>query len=607
MKGPCITTAKGAAFALGPAPGVAAQAYARHMQPRPIDLALDANEGASPPPAFLESWTARPESVGTYPSVAWLEERLAAEYGVEASNVIVTAGADDALERACRAVLCPGREAILTDPTFEMLARWIDQLGAGRRSVPWMNGAYPLREVASMVNDQTGAIFVVSPNNPTGLTAEAGDVLSLAEAAPGALVVYDLAYVEFAEADHTREVLGRPNVLVTRTFSKAWGLAGLRVGFALGPARVIEWLRRVGLPYACSGTSAAIAGAWREQGRDAVAQFVGAVRHEREKLTWCMRSLGADVSESQGNFVLSRHVDGPLVADLLAGLGIGVRRYPPGGTLDGCLRITVPGRPADGERLRRAMKSVLAPRAILFDMDGVLVDVSASYRAAIVQTAEAFGVHVTPQEIRAAKAEGNANNDWVLTHRLVAEKGVSATLAEVTEVFESLYQGTDDLPGLRRTERLLWSAADLAELAREYALGIVTGRPRRDAAAFLDAHGLTAIFKTVVCMEDAPAKPSPLPVQRALEQMGVNEAWMIGDTVDDVRAARAAGVVPLGFVAPGETPQAAEELLFSAGAARVLTSAQELALMLGAVRRGLSDGGDSPAKGEGTGKRGVQR
>ena len=314
-------------FALGPAPGVAAQAYARHVQPRPIDLALDANEGASPPPAFLETWTARPESVGTYPSVAWLEERLAAEYGVEASNVIVTAGADDALERACRAVLCPGREAILTDPTFEMLARWIDQLGAGRRSVPWMNGAYPLREVASMVNDQTGAIFVVSPNNPTGLTAEAGDVLALAEAAPGALVVYDLAYVEFAEADHTREVLGRPNVLVTRTFSKAWGLAGLRVGFALGPARVIEWLRRVGLPTRAQ-QSAAIAGMARAGQRCCCTVCRRAVRHEREKLTWCMRSLGADVSESQGNFVLSRHDDGPLVADLLAGLGIGVRRYP---------------------------------------------------------------------------------------------------------------------------------------------------------------------------------------------------------------------------------------------------------------------------------------
>ena len=160
------------------------------------------------------------------------------------------------------------------------------------------------------------------------------------------------------------------------------------------------------------------------------------------------------------------------------------------------------------EAIEAGGEKCAAPRAILFDMDGVLVDVSASYRARSCRRQKRL-VCMSPQEIRAAKAEGNANNDWVLTHRLVAEKGVSATLAEVTEVFESLYQGTDDLPGLRRTERLLWSAADLAELAREYAARDCHGRAR-DAAAFLDARA-DGDFKTVVCMEDAPAKPAPCP------------------------------------------------------------------------------------------------
>jgi histidinol-phosphate aminotransferase len=567
-----------------PVAGIAGAPYTRQAQPRPIDLALDANEGLSPPPEFLASVSLSGGEVGTYPSAAWLEALLAEEFGMLPENVVVTAGADDALERACRATLCAGRNAILTDPTFEMLPRWIDQLGAERRAAPWLEGPFPGSEVAGLANEETGAIFVVSPNNPTGLTAEPEDVFALADAVPGALIVYDLAYVEFADRDPTREVLCRPNVMVTRTFSKAWGLAGLRVGFAIGPAPVIGWLRRAGLPYACSGVSAAIAGAWRQQGNEAMARFVATVRQERALLTEHLRSLGAVASESQGNFVLSGHTDSALVADLLAGLGIGVRRYPTGGSLGGRLRITVPGRADQGERLRNALSSALSPRALLFDMDGVLADVSTSYRAAIVQTEASFGVDLSPSDVRAAKAAGGANNDWELTHRLLAARGVNVPLSDVIAVFERLYQGAEGLPGLRQSERLLWPKVSLQRLAERYSLAIVTGRPRADAMRFLDEHGLTDVFPVVVTMEDAPAKPNPAPVLLALQRLGVREAWLLGDTVDDVRAARAAGVVPIGYIAPGEPPESATELLLRAGAARVLAKPEDLQALLSLVQ-----------------------
>ena len=202
------------------------------------------------------------------------------------------------------------------------------------------------------------------------------------------------------------------------------------------------------------------------------------------------------------------------------------------------------------------------PDAILFDLDGVLADVRDSYRLAMVGAAAAFGVDITREAIAAAKTEGDANNDWVLTRRMLAARGVDVSLAEVTERFEALYQG-----GLWRRERLLVPAERIAGWARRLPLGIVTGRPRADAERFLAHFEIAGCFGASVCMGEAAAKPDPAPVRLCLEQLGVTRAWMLGDTPDDIRAALGAGVVALGVNAPGEDATAA---LLAAGAARIV-------------------------------------
>ena len=194
--------------------------------------------------------------------------------------------------------------------------------------------------------------------------------------------------------------------------------------------------------------------------------------------------------------------------------------------------------------------------ALLLDMDGVLAEVSLSYRQAIVETAKHFGASVTFDDIEQHKLAGNANNDWQLTHRLIHSKkaDATATLDQVTQVFEDFYQGIDGRPGLYLLETLLTPRGLLEELNKRLPKGmaIVTGRPRKDCDKFLKMYNVEHLFPVRICMEDGPPKPSSIPVELALARLGVvaSAAAMVGDTVDDVVAAVSAQTIAFGVLTP---------------------------------------------------------
>lgn len=554
--------------------------YSSEYSPPPlskrVDLDLSRNEGRCAAPLELPAVDS-----SRYPDTSMLRAALAERFDLSEQCVLLTSGADGALMRTCLAALGPGAQAVLPSPTFEMIPRYVDLAGGQVRSFPWPSGPLPVDELLDLCGPETELVFIVSPNNPTGAVASAADLERIATALPETLIVLDAAYGEFADDDLTAGALAFENVVVVRTFSKAWGLAGLRVGYALGSPGWIARLAASGNPYPVSSTSAAIALSRLTNGEPGMREYVARIAEERAEMLLVLQSLGYSAAAgSQANFVLASGLPAAWIQAGLGALGIGVRIFPDTPALEGALRITLPGNRPQFERLVRALQAVAAPEALLFDLDGVLGDVSASYRQAILATAASFGVTITAGDVEAAKARGNANDDWALTWMLLRAAGVQVPLDEVTRRFEVLYQGTAQEPGLRDAESCLVTREVLTRWKQSYALGVVTGRPRTDALFFLERFGLSDVFDVIVCREDAELKPNPAPVRFALESLGVTSAWMLGDTRDDVESARGAGVLPIGVIAPGAAASRTRQALFTAGAVAVLETANALEELL---------------------------
>jgi histidinol-phosphate/aromatic aminotransferase/cobyric acid decarboxylase-like protein len=257
-----------AASARVPAPRPLPSAYTREKPREQGALALDGNEGLRPDAALraLLAGAAAPADLETfaanfrdYPSSSALRADLAARFGLGIDRLAVTAGADGAIDRLFRAFLATGDEVLTVAPTFEMFPRFAALAGASLRSVPRRGDRFPVDEMVGAATPRTRIALVVSPNNPTGEVAAADDLRRLSGALPDCLVLLDHVYVEYADEDLTGVALELPNVVVLRTFSKARGLAGCRVGYALGPPSVLAALEVAGDPYPVAGPSLAAA------------------------------------------------------------------------------------------------------------------------------------------------------------------------------------------------------------------------------------------------------------------------------------------------------------------------------------------------------------
>lgn len=526
----------------------------------PVDLKLDANE-CGPSPVSDERL-----DFARYPDRSGVEAVIAARADVDPARIVATAGADDAIDRTFRTVLAPGSIVVVTDPTFPMFERFARECGAEVRSVPWESGPLPVAALAEASAD-AAAIVIATPNNPTGAVASPGRIAALRAAVPDPILMVDLAYAEFddlqpdgpaepALADWCRWM---PRTVMLRTLSKAWGLASLRVGWLEADEEFASVVRDRGGPYPIAGTSIRVATEILGDPRidDAVRSRVEQVTANRSRLEETLREIGIATEPSRGNFLFIRPGDDDLAASRLRrglrGLGISVRGFE-GTSMADRLRITVPVGRADLDELSDALRTVQRPEGLLFDLDGVIADVSESYRTAIRRTAASFGVEIAPNDIEDVKSAGDANDDWMVTDRLLRSAGVEADFDEIVRRFQSIYLGEGDRPGLRERERSLMDTNDLRAAIGDRPVGVVTGRPRSEAEWFLRRSDLDSMVDVLVAREDAPLKPDPRGVELALDRLGIRTAWFLGDTEDDLLAARRVRgrrVLPVGVVPTG--------------------------------------------------------
>jgi histidinol-phosphate aminotransferase len=279
---------------------------------------LASNEVAFPPlPAVVEALAATAAETNRYPDngAVVLTRAVAERYDVDPAQVATGCGAVMLCQQLAQSFNDPGTSMAFAWRSFEMYPLLAQVAGARSIQVPLVPGrpggpadTHDLEALAAAVDDTTRVVFVCNPNNPTGTAVRRAELERFLDAVPAeTLVVLDEAYREFVTdpdvPDGVELMRGRPNVAVLRTFSKAWGLAGLRVGYLIAedPA-VAEAVRKTNVPFSVNmlAQAAAVAALASE---DEVRRRCSAVTAERERLTAALRERGLDVSDSQANFL----------------------------------------------------------------------------------------------------------------------------------------------------------------------------------------------------------------------------------------------------------------------------------------------------------------
>ena len=294
-----------------------------------------------------------------------LVERLAALYGTEPANVLVGRGSDEAIDLLVRAFCRAEHDAVvISPPTFGMYEVAARIQGAGVLRVPLERGTGFAPEAAKLLDACTAAVkivFVCSPNNPTGNLIERPTLERLCTALAGkALVVVDEAYLEFAQTTSAIEWIARfPHLVVLRTLSKAFGLAGARCGVLVGNAELVDLLRRMIPPYAITApTIEAVLHALEPAQRITAAARVEIIIQERARLAAGLARSEqiSRVWPSAANFLLVDCVDAQRVLEAAAAARLLVRDVRAQSSLGASLRITV-GTPEQNDRLIAAVLS----------------------------------------------------------------------------------------------------------------------------------------------------------------------------------------------------------------------------------------------------------
>jgi len=333
--------------------------YPTERIPCTADLSDNTNLFGAPPAALRELSRSGHEEITRYPGLhaRRLRDALADYAGVRPDQIVSGCGSDDVIDSAVRAFAEPGEHLAYSDPTFSMIPVFAKVNGLIPTPVRFASSGDI--DPDALLATEARIIYICSPNNPTGSIATRQSVDRVIERAPG-IVIIDEAYGEFTDGGRVSEAPTHDRVLVTRTLSKAFGMAGFRIGYGTGPASLIHEIAKVRGPYKENAPAErAAACALREDVswmRDLAAQAV----RNRDRFADALRANGFDPLPSAANFLLVPVAEAAAVARRMRERGIAVRPYPGLPDIGDALRITIGPWPV----MELALDALVAARAL---------------------------------------------------------------------------------------------------------------------------------------------------------------------------------------------------------------------------------------------------
>lgn len=320
---------------------------------------LDWNESTIPPsPRVIQAITqflSNTHHLNWYPELysRRLTTALAGYVGVPEESILVTNGSDDALDLICRTYLDEGDEVVVPSPTY---THFLVYAGARGAQILRVYGEDPFHQnlegILKSVGFRTKVVYLVSPNNPTGIMYTEEQVSRLLEAAPGAIVIVDEAYFEFCGVSVVELTQRYRNLVVTRTFSKSFGIAGLRIGYAVACPEVIETLKRIFNPKSVNALGQIAAEAALSD-REYLDGYVDSVTRAKELIRDHLEERGLECHVTPANYVLIRVPDAKRFCALLEEEGVYIRDRSSIAQMQHYVRMSVGTVEQTGEILNR--------------------------------------------------------------------------------------------------------------------------------------------------------------------------------------------------------------------------------------------------------------
>ena len=328
-----------------PRPGYQAlSVYRTEARAVEIDLSDNTNLFGSAPSAVasLAQWAAADPA--RYPTLVTEDLRLALGgwIGVAPDQVVGGCGSNDVLDSTMRALGQPGATLAYTSPTFVMTPHFAAANSLRPVPVETLPNGDP--DVDALLATGAPLIYVATPNNPSGRAASQAAIVRLLDRASG-VVILDEAYTEYTGGSWAREAVARGNVVVTRTFSKAWGLAGLRLGYGIGAANLMAEVEKARGPYKVNAVAERAATAAVRHDQAWLDQLVATTRTMRDSVVRRLADLGFDAGGSDANFIPIRVRDARDAAARLAARGVGVRAFSAAPVVGDVLRVTIGPEP----------------------------------------------------------------------------------------------------------------------------------------------------------------------------------------------------------------------------------------------------------------------